>query len=220
MNKRIMGAALGALLTTGALLGSATAVAWQAGDIILRAGAAGVLPDSDSERITPLSADARVEAQDAWSLGLTMTYMATKNIGVGVLAAWPFEHDIDGAGDISALNTVATTKHLPPSVTLQYHFDTGSKFHPYIGAGLNYTYFFDEDTKNTLATISPEIDLDDSFGLAGEVGVDYELSNNWVVSGQVWYLDIDTRAKIKGVAGSYDVDIDPWVVMVGVGKKF
>jgi len=110
------------------------------------------------------------------------------------------------------------TRSVKPSICHQpSHFETGSNFHPYIGAGVNYTHFFDEDTSGALDGL--DLDLDDSWGLAGEIGLDYDLGNDWLISGQVWYIDIDTEAKLEGV-GKFDVDIDPWVVMLGVGKKF
>lgn len=210
MKTRFTATLLATLLAT-------SAQAYQAGDIILRAGAAGVLPTGESDDITGLPAGAKVEADDAWSLGITGTWMATNNIGIGLLAAWPFDHDIEAKGTISPLGTVGDTKHLPPTLTLQYYFDTGSKLHPYVGAGINYTYFFDEDTKGALSGAS--LDIDDSWGLAGELGVDYELQNDWLVSGQVWYIDISTEASVTGLP-KFDVDIDPWVVMFSVGKKF
>lgn len=218
MNQRLKHTLLTSLLASSATLGMSNALAYQAGDLILRAGVAWVSPTGDSEEITGLTAGAKVEADDAVSLGLTGTYMLGNNLGVGLLAAWPFEHDVDAKGSISGLGTVAETKQLPPTLTLQYHFDTGSMLHPYVGAGLNYTNFFSEDTKGALAGL--DLELDDSWGLALEAGVDYELNNNWLVSAQLWYVDIETEAKIQTVPGSYDVDIDPWVFMVGVGKKF
>ncbi len=210
MKKRFATTLLATLIAT-------SAQAYQAGDFLLRAGPAGVLPTGDSDD-TGLGAGTKVEAQDAWSLGITFTYMATDNIGVGVLAAWPFTHDIDGAGTISSVGTVGETKHLPPTVTVQYHFDSGSNLHPYVGAGLNYTYFFDEKTKGALAGES--LSLDSSWGLAGEIGVDYDLQNDWLLGAQLFYIDIDTKAKVSGAAGNFDVEIDPWVVMFSVGKKF
>jgi len=206
-----------ALLATGLVLCAGNALAYKAGDLILRAGAAGVMPTGDSDEITAIQPGATVEADDAWSLGLTLTYMATDNVGVGVLAAWPFKHDIDASGSIAGLGTVAETKHLPPTVTAQYHFNSGSALHPYVGAGINYTTFFSEKTKGALA--GENLKLDDSWGYALEAGVDYDMGNDWLVSGQVWYLDINTDATVSNV-GSFEVEIDPWVVMVGVGKKF
>lgn len=138
VRKQLSGGATAALLGAAAALATLPVAAYQAGDLVVRAGAAGVLPDSSSDPIMPLAAGAQVEAQDTWSLGLTLTYMVTDKLGVGVLAAWPFEHDIDAAATIAGLGTVGETKQLPPTVTLQYHFDSATKLHPYIGAGINY----------------------------------------------------------------------------------
>jgi outer membrane protein len=217
MNSKLIGYMGAAVVAVGMSLTSLPVSAYEAGDFILRAGPAGVLPTGESETIGAIAPGAKVEADDAWSLGLSGTYMFTNNIGVGVLAAWPFEHDINAKGSISSLDKVGETKQLPPTVTLQYHLETGNRFHPYIGAGVNYTHFFDEETSGALNGL--DLDLKDSWGLAGEAGLDYDLGDDWLISGQVWYIDIDTRANLEGV-GKFDVDIDPWVVMIGLGKKF
>lgn len=201
-----------------AIMISAPAMAYEAGDMMLRVGAAGVYPTGDSEDITPIAAGAKVEADSAWSLGLSFSYMFTDNIGVGVLGAYPFKHDIEAKGSISGLGKVGSTKHLPPTVTLQYYFNNTSKFTPFIGAGVNYTYFFDEDTKGALS--STDLNLDGSWGLAGEAGLDYDINDKWMVSGQVYYIDIETKAKIGGVPGDYNVKIDPWVYFLSAGYKF
>ena len=64
-----------------------------------------------------------------------------------------------------------------------------------------------------------DLDLDDSWGLAGQAGVDYELENDWLLNASVWYINIEPDAKLTGLP-SFDVEIDPWVFMLGVGKKF
>ncbi|MEE9494154.1 MAG: OmpW family outer membrane protein [Gammaproteobacteria bacterium] len=205
--------------------------AYQAGDFIARVGAAGVFPTGDSDSLDVLP-DANVEAQSAWSLGLSLSYMVTDNIGVGILGSWPFEHDVDPKGsDLkgqTGSDSIATTKHLPPTVTAQWHFPTGSNIHPYVGLGFNYTYFFDEDTDGALS--AADIDIEDSFGLALEAGLDVEVQDGWVVSGQVWYISIEPEAKVTGSVDlpvgtvvldeKIDVNIDPWVFMVSIGKKF
>lgn len=200
------------------MLGATAASAYEAGDMVLRAGLAGVLPDSSFEYNDELSG-AGVDVDDGYSLGITFTWMATDNLGVGVLGAWPFEHDLDGAGPPGTLDgagKVGSTKHLPPTVTLQWHFPTGTNLHPYVGAGVNYTYFFDEETAGILS--GADLDLEDSWGLAAEAGVDFDLGNDLVLSGQLWYLDIETDARLLGT--TLNVDVDPWVFMVGIGKKF
>lgn len=79
-------------------------------------------------------------------LGLTFTYMATDNIGVELLAATPFRHKVGTA----ATGNIATVHHLPPTLMAQWYFgDSSSKLRPYIGAGINYTTFFDESVNDT-----------------------------------------------------------------------
>ena len=77
---------------------------------------------------------------------------------------------------------------------------------PYLGFGVNYTVFFDEDVDNQLietlgaltdgAVDDADLDLDDSFGLAGQVGVDIPFGENWAFNAGVWYIDIETTAEI------------------------
>jgi outer membrane protein len=212
MKKQLLTGALVALLGIVSL----PSAAYEAGDWVLRAGVAGVLPTGDGTHPAGL----KTEAQDGYSLGITGTWMATDNIGIGVLAAWPFKHDIE----VATLGDVAEIEHLPPTVTLQYHFDTASNLQPYVGAGINYTTFVDEDSKGALASAGGSLDLDDSWGLALEAGIDMEMQNNWTVGAAVWWIDIDTDATITGAGApldaAYEVEIDPWVVMFSVGKKF
>lgn len=189
----------------------------QPGDLTLRIGIAHVAAQGDSDEITALGPGAQVEADSGTSLGLTLSYMLGQQLGVGVLAAWPFEHDIEATGSIAGLGKVAETKQLPPTLTLQWHFSPDAKLRPYVGAGVNYTRFFSEATQGALAASS--LSLDDSWGLAGELGIDVDLNSQWFVSAQLWYLDIDTEATVSGV-GRFDVEIDPWVLMLGLGTQF
>ncbi len=209
----LVSAALAA--TLGLAAGPVAAV--QRGDVLVRVGVAHVAPDADSDPVPGFGAASKVDVDSASSLGLNFTYMVTDNIGVQALAAWPFKHDIEGAGSIAGAGKVAETKHLPPTVTVQWHFAPQRSIRPFVGAGINYTNFFSEKTMGAIAGTS--LKLDDSWGLAAEAGVDVDLSSTWFVSGQVWYMDIDTEATVNGTA-SFDVNIDPWVFMVGVGTKF
>jgi outer membrane protein len=100
-----------------------------------------------------------------------------------------------------------------------------SRFQPYAGVGINYTKFFEEDVASELEGIvgaGGKLKLDDSWGVAFELGMDYALSDRWVVNAAVWYIDIDTDAKFNfpGAEVKTKVDIDPLVYMVGIGYKF
>ncbi len=216
----------GSLLATSLVCGPGSALAYEKGDIILRAGVASVQPDESSSALkldgTAL-AGTRVGVDNNEQLGLTGTYMLTSNMGIGLLAATPFEHDITANGlGVDA----GSTKHLPPTLTLQYFpMDSASDFQPYVGIGINYTAFFDEKVDSELEGVlgRGDLELDDSIGLALEAGVDYAFDEHWVLNAAVWYIDIETSADFKFDSGSRvkaDVDIDPWVYMLGLGYKF
>ncbi|MDX9740608.1 MAG: OmpW family outer membrane protein [Gammaproteobacteria bacterium] len=198
--------------------------AWAApGDLTVRVGAAHVAPNDDSGQLNPpIVAGAEVEVDSSTSLGLTVGYMLGEKLGIGLLAAWPFEHDIKGAGALAGAGTIAKTKHLPPTVTLQYHFAPEASVRPFVGAGINYTKFFSEKTEGALRDDLDvqDISLDDSWGWALEAGIDVDVTPDWFLSGQIFYIDIDTTAELAGGAASIDVDINPWVFMASVGRTF
>lgn len=185
------------------------ASAHEEGTWVVRAGIGSVQPDSNNLDLGPAGV---IEVDDGASLTLNFTYMFTPNWAVDVLAAWPFTHDITLGGV-----DVAETDQLPPTVSMQYHFAPDSMFQPYVGAGLNYTTFFSTDTKGPLAASS--LDLDDSFGLALQLGADLQLNESWLVNLDVRYIDIESDAKLDG-ADLGTVKIDPWVYSLSVGYRF
>ena len=216
-----------ALSILATALAAPFAQAYEAGDIIVRAGAATVDPHEDSSalKLNGASLGGQATVDSDTQLGLTGTFMLTDNLGVGLLAATPFQHQV-GVKGLGALDgKLADIKHLPPTLSLQYFpLAASSRLQPYVGAGLNYTTFFDEDlTSQREGQGFSNLELDDSWGLALEAGVDYMLTDNLLVNATVWYLDIDTTATAD-LAGAgqvkVDVDIDPWVYMVGLGYKF
>ncbi len=100
-----------------------------------------------------------------------------------------------------------------------------SKWQPYAGIGLNYTTFFSESLSSEAKTgpTATSMSLDDSCGLAGQVGIDWDLGNNWLLNAAVWRIDINTEAtkKTSSIGNvTADVDIDPWVYMISAGYKF
>lgn len=212
------------LAAAGCLALSATpAMALDQGDMLVRFGPTWVMPNDDSGAVSlngGAIADSGVSVDDGVALGVSFTYMLNQNLGVEVLAATPFEHDVKGSGSLDGLGTIAEVSHLPPTVSLQYHFSGFDQVRPYVGAGINYTTFFDEKGKGAFA--GADVSLDDSWGWALQAGVDFDVNERWFVGGSLYYMAIDTTATIRAGADTYkvDVDIDPWVLMVGGGLRF
>ena len=192
-----------------ALMIASPAMAHEEGTWILRAGVGTVAPKSNNLNLGP---GATIEVDDGTSLTLTGTYMFTKNWAFDILAAWPFGHDIELSG-----TKVASTDHLPPTFSAQYFFVPDGKFQPYVGLGLNYTTFFSTDTTGPLA--GSNLDLDDSFGLAAQLGGDVVFDNDWVLNFDLRYISIETDATLDG-GDLGTVDINPWVYSISVGKRF
>ncbi|MFJ4433268.1 OmpW family protein [Pseudomonas sp. NPDC089395] len=227
MNKSLLGASLAALA-----LVAPVAHAHKAGDMILRAGAITTAPNEnsgdlkfDGSKVSGTKATLDSDTQ----LGLTFAYMLTDHVGIELLAATPFQHEVGVKGLGGGLDgKLADVKQLPPTLSLQYYpMDPGSRFQPYAGIGINYTLFFDEDlTSERKQQGFSNLELQDSVGISGQLGMDYMLTDNILLNASVWYVDIDTKASVDGPTAlgysktKVNVDVDPWVYMVGLGYKF
>jgi outer membrane protein len=186
----------------------------EAGDWLFRIGGSLVAPKSDNLKIRALD-NTKVEVDDGYSLTFNGAYFLTNRWAIEVLAAAPFKHDIDVGGD-----EIAETKHLPPTVSAQYHFIPNGKVRPYIGLGVNYTFLFEESIDG-----GAELELDNSVGLAAQVGIDFEVADNMFINVDVRYIDIESDAELKlpDGGGKLDlgtVEIDPIVAGLHLGWRF
>ncbi|WP_019519633.1 OmpW/AlkL family protein [Faucicola boevrei] len=195
-------------LASLAVFASSTALAVPAGTWTVGVGAAYVDPQSDA---SVLKNGASVTVDENTQPSLTFEYFPANNVGIEVLAALPFQHDINIGG-----NYAGKTQHLPPTVSLNYHFDgLHSKVKPFVGVGVNYTTFF----KERLYTPSVDLELDDSVGAAGQVGVDFKISDRDAVRVNARYINIESDVKLNG-ADAGTVEINPWVYGVSYVKSF
>jgi outer membrane protein len=208
---------LPALLSTTLALFCTSASAVDQGDWLFRAGVGYVSPNDDSGQIANAPTGSEVSVDSATSVQLTIAYMMTPNINVELLGALPFKHDINGAGTLAGEGKIAETDQLPPSLMINYMFNPQTNIRPYVGVGLNYTTFFNTDTKGILA--GTDMDLDDSWGAAAQAGIDVDLNEDWFFNASVWYMDISTTANISN-GMSVDVDINPWALAIGIGTHF
>lgn len=142
---------------------------------------------------------------------IDFTYFFTKNIAAELIAATS-EHVVK-AGD----NVLGHAKILPPTLTLQYHFQPDEKFSPYIGAGVNYSVFYGESDGDSFQ----DLDVGNSWGYALQAGADYWFNDHWGMNLDVKYVDINVDVDVNNNAlHAYDVDIDPWIFGAGVSYRF
>jgi len=182
----------------------------QAGDLLLRAGVHDVSPKSNLElKDAGISG---VDVSDNATLSLGATWFLTQNVAVDLLGAIPFRHDVKIGG-----TTVATVKHLPPTLGVQYHFNPGGAFDPYVGAGVNVTFFFSEEAKGPLA--GTDVSAGTSVGPALQVGGDFALTKDWVLGLDVRWAKIGTEVKDNGVKLG-TLDLDPFVYGITIGRRF
>ena len=196
-----------------------SAFAVPAGTWSVAAGAHMVDPKSDNG--TLLNDALAVKVDDDIRPTISGEYFIANNIGVELLAALPFHHDFT-LTDASGNEIQGKTQHLPPTLSVQYHFDGYNmpmNVKPFVGVGVNYTTFFKERVNISGA----DLDLDDSVGIAGHIGLDLPFAPTEAFRIDARYMDIKTDATLNTASGSTDlgeIDISPWVYGVAFVKQF
>ncbi len=221
---------LAALMTGSTLAGLTGTASAEDNPWMVRARVLGVLPDETgalSVGGARLAGD--VDIGDQYVPEVDITYFFTDSISAElILAVTP--HDVSAVNVTvpGALNNAKVDLGdvwlLPPTLTLQYHFRNSTNFKPYIGAGVNATFFFNEDE----GPVADGIDYDPSFGPALQVGFDYDLdgqAGGWAINADIKKIWITTDVKVDfttalGATVNADVDINPLVVGLGLAYKY
>ena len=185
--------------------------AWDAKErFMIRARIISVTPDEDSST----SIGGEVDADFGITPEVDLTYFFTDNIAAELIAATS-KHDVKAKntslGDVDLGHVWA----LPPTVTLQYHFNPHGQFRPYVGAGLGYMMWYNDD-----AGSMSSIDYDNGMIYALQAGMDIGIDENWAFNADVKKMFHNTSASVNGGAVTADVDLDPWVFGVGIGYRF
>jgi len=200
MNRTVAALAVTAAFTALA----APASAQSQGDWTFGVGVANVNPKSDNG----ILAGSATSIGDDTQLSITVEYFIRDNLGVELLAATPFEHDITIGGAFAG-----TTRQLPPTLSVNYHVPTKGKIKPFFGVGLNYTTFFEESS--ALGVLA----LEDSWGYAVQAGADWQVSDRGAMRLNVRYMDIDSNATLDGVSIG-TAEIDPIVIGLSYVHRF
>lgn len=187
---------------------------FQAGDILVRVRALGVFPTTQSS-VSVIGG--KVNASTSAEPEIDATYFFTPNIAVEAIGAITRHHLTDSGSSLGNVDLGKTTL-LPPTITAQYHFLASQAFSPYVGAGVNYTIFFDSTVPKTGAVKS--IGFENTFGEAIQAGFDYHIQGNWYANVDVKHIFLATKAKINGGAINGYVSLDPTIAGIGIGYKF
>lgn len=224
MKKLLARAAAAALLAGAACAVPAqTAGTWFGGFGVTR-----IAPNTESGNLSPPSApntkvDIASDTQPTFFVG----YMLTDNWSVEVPIGFGFEHDINGAGAISGVGRIGTTKVLPVSLFAQYRFlEPQARFRPYVLGGITYAYFYDETSSATLSALNPAnppggttMDIDSRFGWSLGLGVTATITERWFVDlhyARTWLKTTTTLSSGQKI----DTKLDPDVWTLSVGYRF
>lgn len=192
---------------------SMTAMAETAGTWTVGVGAGYVDPESNNGKL--LGDTLAVDVDSDVRPTITAEYFVADNVGIELLAALPFHHDIDLKGaDDSVIK--AKTQLLPPTLSLQYHFDNvHANVKPFIGVGANYTTFFKERS----GIPGSELEIEDNWGVAGHVGLDFKLNPTDAVRIDARYIDLEPDVKLDGDKIG-KAEINPWVYGISYVQRF
>lgn len=142
------------------------------------------------------------------------------------VAGLPPKHKVYGRGTLAPYGVIAEVKQMAPTVFLNYNFgDASDSFRPFVGVGLNYTKFIDRETTpiSRIATGGPtSIKLTDSFGVAAQIGVNYKLTDRWVITASVAVADVqsDLTSTTGSIERKTSIDFRPVVAGIGLGYRF
>lgn len=190
------------LVAAALVLVPGIALAGGDGDHMIRVRAIAIEPDgagTDGLTGADVEGNFTIEVDFTWFLG--------DNWAIEAIAAMSSQEVTIGGGSLGSVH------HLPPTVTAQYHFAPEGKVRPYVGLGVNYTLFYSET--GALSTL----DLDNSFGFAGQLGMDFAMGETMSFNVDLKYINIEADVSSGGIPIG-TVEINPWVLGFGFGHRF
>lgn len=175
----------------------------------VRARAVHIDPANESAPLAGSGAADRIHVASKTIPEVDISYFFTPHLAAELILTYPQKHDVtlDGA-------RIGSFRHLPPTLTAQYHFAPQSTVNPYVGAGLNYTRI------SRVKLLDGAADLEnDSWGLALQAGVDIRLDARWSLNLDVKKVNLRSDVMVGGAKAS-SVKVDPVLFGVGFGYRF
>jgi outer membrane protein len=195
-------------LATVAALSPLAVQAQDSGDWIVRARAVSLTSANDDSTGLDLSINDKVLPE------VDISHFLNPNLALELILTYPQKQDVKSGGA-----KIGSFKHLPPTLSAQYHFTGLGGWRPYVGLGVNYTHLSDIQWDPAVGTALQPTLKKDSFGLAAQIGADVPLGGGWLLNLDAKKVQIGTTVYSFGAeAGKFKVD--PWLASVGIGKRF
>lgn len=205
-----------------------TAQAQSAGDWLVRAGATQIRPQvSSGDLSAPSLAGTQADVKSASQLSGGITYMFSDHVDIDLPLALPFKHDIVGAGAVAGVGKIGEVKALPITLLAEYRFmDAGSRFRPYVGAGLTYAEFFKARSTAALSALTggtptdpTTLKVDSKLGFTVDIGASYAINDHWFVDASVTKTLLKTTTHLS-TGQTMDIKLDPVSVSAAIGYRF
>jgi outer membrane protein len=185
-----------------------------AGDFVVGLGAIGVLPTNGGS-VSVIGG--RPTASNSASPQLDFTYFFTPNLALNLIAA-STQHDVSVRNSALGNVRLGSVWALPPTLTAQWHFLPRSRISPYVGAGLNVTWFYGEGGTLTPPVVRSRIRP--TVGVAANIGVDYELAPNWLLNLDAKWILMQPDVSVNSGAIRARADINPFVIGASIRYRF
>ena len=241
--RMISAAGMAACIGSAALTGNANAQS--AGSLTLATGWLHVAPQGDATPLTVESiggvtvnqqlAGSGAHASSTDTVGITTEYYVTDNIGVAMLFGLPLTVNLVGDGTLEKYGNLGSTRPMPPAIELRYHlFSAASKFRPFVGLGVNYTWFTQVRTTNSQFVTdsvgpggSAHAELSSSWNPVFEIGTNYAITKHWSVGTSLGYIPVKTHLTLYGqtatgtqIVSKSTLRLHPLNVFVNVAYTF
>ncbi|MBB5414325.1 outer membrane protein [Paraburkholderia atlantica] len=169
------------------------------------------------------------------TMGITTEYYVTDHIGIATLIGLPLTVDLVGDGALAKYGTLGSTRPIPPALVFRYHLlSAQSKFRPFIGLGVNYTWFTQVRTTNSRFVTdslgpggSAHASLSSSWNPVFEIGAYYAMTNHWSVGASVGYVPVKTHLTLDGttakgtqIVSTSTIRLNPVNVFLNVAYTF
>lgn len=199
-----------------ALVMSATLSYAAQGDWLIRGRILDVVPYASSNNLNTVNGKVS-EVSTRVTPELDVSYFFTSNVAAELILATS-KHNVKAQNTTLGTVDLGDVYLLPPTLTLQWHFMPESRIRPYVGAGLNYTYFYDVSRGSSVNAIS----YASSFGPALQAGVDVMIDKHWSINADIKkvYIQSNVNVDIGSTHLSPTVRLNPVIMGLGVGYRF